>query len=68
MSWERFSEIHIDHIIPRSHFEYESEEDEQFKQCWALSNLQPRWATTRIAEKYGSEQVGNLNKGARFIG
>lgn len=37
-------EIHIDHIIPKSLFEYEGSEDREFKQCWALANLQPLWA------------------------
>ncbi len=32
---------HIDHIKPRSLFKYEKPEDEEFKQCWALDNLQP---------------------------
>lgn len=45
MNWDEFlkGNIHIDHIIPRSFFRYSSEKDEQFQQCWALSNLQPLW-------------------------
>ena len=39
---------HIDHIKPRSLFTYTSIEDEQFKQCWALSNLQPLEALENI--------------------
>jgi len=31
----------IDHIIPHSTFKYTSMEDEEFKKCWALSNLRP---------------------------
>jgi hypothetical protein len=31
----------IDHIIPHSEFKYESMKDEEFKKCWALSNLRP---------------------------
>jgi hypothetical protein len=35
---------HMDHIIPISKFSYSSINDEQFKLCWALSNLRPiRW-------------------------
>lgn len=46
MSWEKLSngQIHIDHIKPRVLFHYESYEDKEFKECWALSNLQPLWA------------------------
>jgi hypothetical protein len=47
---------HIDHIKPVSHFVFESFEDEQFKECWSLSNLEPKWETD------------NLKKGNRFVG
>ena len=52
MTWEKFlnSEIHIDHIIPKSYFIYSSYEDEEFKKCWALSNLQPLWAKDNLAK------------------
>lgn len=45
MTWEKFidGEIELDHITPRSSFKYESIDDLEFKQCWALSNLQPLW-------------------------
>lgn len=39
-SWDRLGELHIDHIIPKSLFRYESVEDSSFKACWALDNLQ----------------------------
>jgi hypothetical protein len=39
-TWDRIEEMHIDHIIPRSLFQYDSENDSQFKACWALENLQ----------------------------
>lgn len=32
----------IDHIIPKSMFDFESYEDEEFKLCWSLRNLQPK--------------------------
>lgn len=52
MTWERFmaGEIHIDHIVPKSHFKYTTSEDPQFKECWALYNLQPLWANENIAK------------------
>jgi 5-methylcytosine-specific restriction endonuclease McrA len=43
MSWENKGQWHIDHIIPRSHFHFEGPEDSGFKECWALTNLQPLW-------------------------
>ena len=46
MTWENYgnSGWHIDHIRPRSSFNYTSMEDPEFKACWALENLQPLWA------------------------
>jgi hypothetical protein len=45
MTWDKLmgGEIEIDHILPRSSFYYETIEDRDFKDCWALSNLQPMW-------------------------
>ena len=45
MDWNEFNDgnIHIDHIKPQSGFDFSKEE--QFKECWALENLQPLWAT-----------------------
>jgi hypothetical protein len=52
MTWERFlnGEIHIDHIVPRSVFNFQSTDDIDFKKCWALSNLQPLWASENISK------------------
>lgn len=44
MGWENHGEWHIDHIKPIWKFEFSSEEDEGFRRCWALANLQPLWA------------------------
>ena len=44
MSWENYGEWAIDHIIPKSAFNFEKPEDEDFKRCWNLKNLQPMWA------------------------
>lgn len=41
----------LDHIIPQSKFKYESMEDEEFKQCWSLSNLRPYSAKLNITEQ-----------------
>ena len=50
MSWSAFvsGRIHIDHIIPQSSFDLSS--TEQWKQCWALSNLQPLWASDNLSK------------------
>lgn len=48
MRWERFSEIHIDHVIPKAFFKFASTDDVEFKMCWRLENLQPLWATDNI--------------------
>jgi hypothetical protein len=46
MSWENYGKWHIDHIIPRTHFDH-NDESEIFK-CWHYSNLQPLWASENI--------------------
>lgn len=40
--WEDYinGNLQIDHIKPHSLFEYSSTNDEQFKECWSLDNLQ----------------------------
>lgn len=44
MSWSNYGKWHIDHRKPVSSFNFTSPEDPEFKQCWALKNLQPLWA------------------------
>lgn len=41
-SWADYmsGKLHVDHIIPISAFNFEKPEDEDFKKCWALKNLQ----------------------------
>jgi len=42
MNWNNYGKYwHIDHKIPKSWFKYESMENDTFKECWSLSNLQP---------------------------
>ena len=45
MSWENYGRNgwHIDHIIPRSFFKFNSMEDVEFRYMWSLDNLQPLW-------------------------
>jgi len=42
MNWDNYGSYwHIDHIKPKSLFNFENVEDEEFKKCWSLKNLQP---------------------------
>lgn len=52
MSWDNYGRNgwHVDHIIPISAFNFEKPEDDDFKRCWALSNLQPMWAKENISK------------------
>ena len=56
MNWSNYGEWHIDHIKPKSWFKYEYPEDEEFKICWSLNNLQP------LKKEY------NLRKNNRYCG
>jgi len=48
MSWSNYGRWHLDHIIPKRSFVYESINDKQVKECWALDNLQPLWAEENL--------------------
>lgn len=48
MSWSNYGEWHIDHIVPKSSFKYESHEDAEFKACWSLGNLRPLWGVDNL--------------------
>lgn len=50
MTWDNYGKWHIDHIKPRSSFRFKSAEDVEFKECWALSNLQPLWAKDNLSK------------------
>ena len=52
MTWDNYGKWHIDHIKPKSLFK-----EEEFKECWALSNLQPLEAITNIKKYNHYEQV-----------
>jgi len=55
MNWDNYGNYwHIDHIKPRSIFKYTFSEDKEFKECWALKNLQPL------------EKIANLRKSNTF--
>ena len=54
MNWKNYGKWHVDHIKPKSLFHYTSPEDQEFKECWSLSNLQPMEAheNMRKSNKY----------------
>lgn len=64
MCWENYGNPngdhtdcwHIDHVKPMSWFNFSSYEDIGFKECWALSNLQPKAG------------LSNISKNNRFVG
>ena len=55
MTWDNYGEWHVDHIIPMCSFKFENTDDEGFKECWSLNNLQPLWGKD------------NLSKGTRYL-
>jgi hypothetical protein len=69
MNWDNHttSGWHIDHIRPVSSFSFAAPSDTGFQECWALSNLMPRWATTEVARQNNSQQIGNTNKSAKLL-
>jgi hypothetical protein len=68
MTWENYGQWHVDHIRPCASFDLTKIEEQ--KKCFHYSNLQPLWATTQIAAKYGeTDYVGNVNKQNKiFVG
>src|SRR5882724_7386021 len=68
MNWDKFQKglIHIDHIKPCASFDL-TLPDEQLK-CFHYTNLQPLWATTKIAKQNRDlEAIGNVEKGEKLI-
>jgi hypothetical protein len=43
MTWQNYGKWELDHKIPKALFKFERADDQAFKNCWALSNLQPLW-------------------------
>lgn len=62
MNWGNRSLWNIDHIIPCA--AYDLRDPKQLSKCFHYTNLQPIWATSKIASEMGESKpyVGNLNK------
>jgi len=50
MGWDNYGQWHVDHIIPVSSFSFGSYDEDEFKSCWALTNLRPLWAIENITK------------------
>lgn len=61
MAWDNMSEWHIDHIYPKSKFNYKDENDPEFKICWSLDNLQPLWAIENLKKSNKLDYKININ-------
>lgn len=52
MTWDNYGPAwHIDHIIPVAAFSVQSAGDEEFRHCWALTNLRPLWAKDNLRKR-----------------
>ena len=50
MSFENYGKWHLDHKKPQSLFHYTISEEQAFKDCWSLANLQPLWAVDNLSK------------------
>ncbi len=63
VTWDNLKEWHIDHIVPKSVFEFSSPDDREFKLCWSLRNLQPLLVENNVAKsahigtKWGNQKL-----------
>lgn len=59
-SWDDYlcGKLHIDHIYPKSLFQYQTVDDEAFKKCWGLENLQLLPAIENIKKSNKIQSIG----------
>jgi hypothetical protein len=66
MNWNNHGDIwEIDHIKPCDSFNLT--DIEQQKQCFHYTNTQPLFKTTKIAESFGYNELGNRNKTNKYL-
>ena len=51
MTWDNYGEWHVDHKKPMALFQFTSTDDEGFKECWKLENLQPLWGSDNLSKR-----------------
>jgi hypothetical protein len=69
MTWENYGSYwHVDHIVGVANFNYNSYEDEAFKKCWSLANLQPLYGPDNMAKgDVISEEWNNVELAAQLL-
>lgn len=57
MTWDMWmaGQIHLDHIIPQKSFDLSDEQE--WRECWSLSNLQPLWAKDNLKKSARVEKL-----------
>lgn len=60
MSWDNQGKWHIHHKLCVSWWQFDTPQDREFKQCWALCNLQPLWAEENLSKGNKIDYKGNL--------
>ena len=69
MNWENYGIYwHIDHIVPVAAFTFMSIEDDSFKNCWSLINLQPLKIEDNLKKSdIISEEWNNVELAAQLL-
>lgn len=61
MTWDNYGAVwHVDHKKPVSYFNFNYGTDDGFKQCWALSNLQPLFVFDNLSKGGKNTKVNQL--------
>lgn len=62
MNWKNYGKWHIDHIKPVVLFRFKVPEDDEFKKCWSLKNLQPLWAEENFKKNANHEGTNHRRR------
>ena len=69
MSWQNYgTHWHIDHVIPKSWFQVNTEaglDQYELKWCWSLANLQPMWGQDNLQKK--NRHISHIDAGPSRI-